>query len=58
MTFSDVDLKVVLADVSVIRSDFSLSSLDRLDIHGDDHYVPIEFAGALVGVFFIVSGVI
>lgn len=54
--FSEVDLKLVVVDVSLVTDNYSLSPLlGDLDIHGNDNYVPIEFAGALAAVFFTVS---
>ena len=44
----------MVADTSLV-SDFSLLRLDQLDLHGDDSYVAIEFAGVIVGVLFYVS---
>lgn len=49
--FSDVNLKLVVAGTSMVTEDFKLQ-LGELDIHGDDNYVPIEFAGAIAAVVF------
>ena len=38
----------------MVTEDFKLQ-LGELDIHGDDNYVPIEFAGAIAAVVFTVS---
>ena len=54
--FSDLDLRLVLADISIVSPDFSLAPLlTDLDIHGNDKYAPIEFAGAASTVIFSVS---
>ena len=54
-TFSDLGLRLVVADVTQVTPDFRLTLLDDLDIHGDENYVPIEFAGTIATVFFSVS---
>ena len=53
--FSDIGLKLVVADVSLVTSDFKLTRLDDLNIHGDDSYISIEFAGTITAVLFSVS---
>ena len=53
--FSDIGLKLVIADVSLVTSDFKLTRLDDLNIHSDDSYISIEFAGTITAVFFSVS---
>ena len=54
--FSDLGLRLVVADISLVSPDFSLIPLlSDLDIHGDDKYIPIEFAGAVSAVVFSVS---
>ena len=53
-SFSDLGLRLVVADVTQVTPDFRLT-LDDLDIHGDDNYVPIEFAGTITTVLFSVS---
>ena len=55
--FSDVGLRLVIVDVTQVTEDFSLSPLldNTTDIHGNENYIPIEFAGALSAVIFTVS---
>lgn len=53
--FSDVNLKLVVVDVTLVTDDFTLNRLGDLDIHRDDNYVPIEFAGTITALAFSVS---
>ena len=55
--FSDLNLKLLVIDISLVTEDFSLSPglLEDIDIHGNDSYIPIEFAGTITAVFFTVS---
>ena len=55
-SLSELGLRLVLADVSLVSPDLTLEPLlSDLDIHGDDKYIPIEFAGAVAAVVFTVS---